>query len=208
MNRFETKKILASIDMIYSNFQVENSELMADTWHRFLQKYEYADISAALEEYVENANSAYAPNVSQLIGIVKKRKTIPVKLSFLNSAEAWSLVRIALQNSTYNSENEFNHLPKMVQRAVGSANQLQAWATDDEYNEGVISSNFKRAYEAVCNAELKYMELTEKQKQGLEKLEDRLMNGEDLREIIAARTASKPEKAIETSSRDILSTKE
>ena len=194
MTKFEVKKILASIDMIYSNFQVENSELMADTWHRFLQKYEYADISAALEEYVENANSAYAPNVSQL--------------SFLNSAEAWSLVRIALQNSTYNSEHEFNHLPKMVQRAVGSANQLQAWATDDEYNEGVISSNFKRAYEAVCNAELKYMELTEKQKQGLEKLENRLMNGEDLREIIAARTVSKPEKAIETTSADILSAEE
>lgn len=101
-----------------------------------------------------------------------------------DSSEAWAAVRNALQNSAYNSTAEFNALPRMVQKAVGSANQLHTWAVDKDYNESVISSVFKKSYDIICQRELAYMELSPQQKKGVEKLSGRLASGEDLREII------------------------
>lgn len=187
MNRIEVQKILMEIEVIYPNFKngITNPTALIDIWHKFLQKYEYADISTALIEFVETSNNSFAPSISQLIGIVKKHKDIPIKISLLGAAEAWGMVRKALQNSAYNCEVEFEKLPKLVQKAVGSANQLQAWATDEDYNEGVISSVFKRNYEEVCNKEMQYTKLTPQQRAGVDQLKDRLNRGEELRDIVS-----------------------
>lgn len=189
MNALEIRKILASIDIIYPNFRVDDVNLTADTWLKFLKNYEYGDVSAALGEYVETSNSAYPPSVSQLIGLVKKHTTIPIKLSLLSASEAWAIVRRGIQNGAYGSVEEFNKFPKLIQRAVGSANQLQAWATDPDYNESVISSIFQRNYEAICERELKFTELTEKQMAGVEKLQERMNRGEELRDIVSKTAA-------------------
>ena len=44
------------------------------------------------------------------------------------------------------AEEEFAKLPPIVQKAVGQPSQLRAWATDEEYDESVVSSNFMRSY--------------------------------------------------------------
>ena len=185
MNRIEVQKILMEIEVIYPNFKngITNPTALIDIWHKFLQKYEYADISAALIEFVETSNNSFAPSISQLIGIVKKHKDIPVKICLLGSAEAWDLVRKALQSSAYNSAAEFEKLPKLIQKAVGSANQLHIWAIDSDYNEGVISSVFKRNYEEVCNKEMQYRDLTPEQKQGVDLIRNQIMNGTELKDI-------------------------
>lgn len=185
MNRLEIKKLLACLEMTYSNFNVEDEKrtFMVDTWLNFLGKYQYTDVSAALTEYIETSNSSFAPSVSQLIGIVKKHKDIPIKICLLGAAEAWGMVRKALQNSTYNCEEEFKKLPKLVQKAIGSANQLQVWAMDDEYNEGVTSSVFKKNYEQICQQELKFNELTDQQKTGVNTVRQQLLEGAELSEI-------------------------
>lgn len=76
MNRIEVQKILMEIEVIYPNFKngVTNPTALIDIWHKFLQKYEYADVSTALGEYIESSNSSFAPSVSQLIGLVKKKR--------------------------------------------------------------------------------------------------------------------------------------
>lgn len=185
MNRIEVQKILMEIEVIYPNFKngITNPTALIDIWHKFLQKYDYADISTALIEFVETSNNSFAPSISQLIGIVKKHKDIPIKISLLGAAEAWGMVRKALQNSAYNCEAEFEKLPKLIQKAVGSANQLQVWATDEDYNEGVISSVFKRNYEEVCNKEMQYRELTPEQKQGVDSIRQQILDGKDLNDI-------------------------
>ena len=187
MNRLEIQKLLAGMEMLFANFRVEDERktAMIDTWLGFLEQYDYADVKSALMEYVETSNSSFAPSMPQLIGIIKKHKVIPVKLSFLEPAEAWALVRTALQRSAYESEAQFQKLPKMVQKAVGSANQLHVWATDDEYNEGVIASNFKANYKGVCERELQYKDLTAHQREGVENLRNRLNAGEDLQKLLA-----------------------
>ena len=52
---------------------------------------------------------------------------------------------------------EFEKLPGTVKRAVGSPEQLRAWALDCSYNESVVSSQFMRTYriESARKIELK-----------------------------------------------------
>lgn len=191
MNRLEVQKVLATVSMIYPNFVIEEAKrtVTVDTWFRFLQNYDYTDVSAAIGEYVETSNSSFAPNLSQIIGIVKKHQDIPVRLSFLEPAEAWALVRKALENSAYDSEAQFATLPQMVRRAVGTSKQLFTWATDPNYNEGVISSNFKSNYKEVCDRELAYNDLNTRQRQGVDEIRQRLIDGERLCDIEVKNTA-------------------
>ena len=61
--------------------------------------------------------------------------------------EAWGLVKNAIRNSTYNSVEEFEKLPKAVQLTLGSPSVLKEWAMSEENGmEKVVASNFMRAY--------------------------------------------------------------
>ena len=68
--------------------------------------------------------------------------------------EAWALVSRALRNGYYGANEEFEKLPPLVQKAVGSPGNLRNWAqTDAKSIENVIQSNFMRAYKTVVNRE-------------------------------------------------------
>ena len=68
--------------------------------------------------------------------------------------EAWSLVSKAIRNSSYNSVEEFVKLPLLVQRAVGTPDNLRNWAVSDcQTIESVIQSNFLRTYRTVVKRE-------------------------------------------------------
>ena len=68
--------------------------------------------------------------------------------------EAWSLVSKALRNGYYGAAEEFNNLPPLVQKAVGSPDNLRNWSqTDVKAIETVIQSNFMRSYVAIVKRE-------------------------------------------------------
>ena len=52
----------------------------------------------------------------------------------------------ALQNSTYHEVESYNKLPLIIQKAVGSPNNLHIIATDENFNEEVVKSNFLNMY--------------------------------------------------------------
>lgn len=72
----------------------------------------------------------------------------------MSDMEAWGLVSKAIRNSAYHAQEEFEKLPEVVQKSIGTSQQLYNWATDEEYNEGVIQSNFLRSYR-VCQQRAK-----------------------------------------------------
>ena len=68
--------------------------------------------------------------------------------------QAWGLVRKAINNSGYHSEEEFAKLPPLVQKAVGTPGQLKQWGMSDiESIETVAQSNFMRTNRAVAKRE-------------------------------------------------------
>ena len=67
----------------------------------------------------------------------------------LNEQEAWYLVLQAMRNSYYGAEKEFDALPELVKKAVGSPGNLREWGQTTGDSIMVIQSQFQRTYRQV-----------------------------------------------------------
>ena len=142
MTETEVRKLLAMTQAIYPNYNPPSREAAVNAWLMCLSEYDNNVVMAAFKAYMTTNTSGFAPAPGQLIEILQTL-TQP---SELNELEAWSLVRKALSDSSYNSVERFQELPPMVQKAVGTPQQLKIWACDSEFNENVVSSNFIKTY--------------------------------------------------------------
>lgn len=176
MTRDETQRILAVIAATYPNFKPENKTQLVDTWHWILEEYNYQDINLALKTFVMSSQSAFAPSVSELIGLVNKAN----EPQYTEEGEAWAMVYKAICNSSYNSATEFAKLPEMIQKAVGSADQLREWATDTDFNHSVESSNFKRQYRQLVEKDKEYQRMPIEMKQRIEQKGMVLIGNKDM----------------------------
>ena len=150
MTRDETVKIIRIMCDCYPNYKPSNLSETVDVWNMMLEEYSYSQISIALKTYVHSDTSGFAPSIGQLINKLHEVQS-PQEL---NEMEAWLLVSKALRNGTYGAVEEFNKLPPLVQKAVGSPDNLRNWAqTDSESIENVVQSNFIKTYRAVVNRE-------------------------------------------------------
>lgn len=140
----------------YPNYKPSNLSETVDVWNMMLEEYNYNQISMALKAYVHSDTSGFAPSIGQLINKLHEVQA-PQEL---NEMEAWLLVGKALRNGTYGAVEEFNKLPPLVQKAVGSPDNLRNWAqTDSESIENVVQSNFMRTYRIVVNRAKEYQKM-------------------------------------------------
>lgn len=142
MTEKEVRQLLAMTQAVYPNYNPPSREAAVNTWLMCLSEYDNNVVMAAFKAYMTTNASGFAPAPGQLIEILQTL-TQP---SELNELEAWSIVRKALRNCGYNSEQEFAKLPTVVQKTVGTPQQLKIWACDSEFNENVVSSNFIKTY--------------------------------------------------------------
>lgn len=156
MTREETVKIIRIICGSFSNFKPSDLSETVDIWNMMLDEYTYNQIAGALKSYILSDSTGFAPSIGQLIA---KVKTIEEPAQ-LNETEAWGLVSKAIRNGYYGAVEEFSKLPPLVQKAVGTPDNLRNWSqTNLESVETVIQSNFLRAYrvEAQRAAEISKM---------------------------------------------------
>lgn len=151
MNRSETKEVVMAIYNLYPNWKPSDLSFTVDTWNVFLSEYDKKEVQVALATYVKSNTSGFAPSVGQLIQLLPS--LIKKEESLLNEAEAWCLVRKAIRKSSYYADEEFQKLPSEIQKAVGSPANLRIIACNEDYNEEVESSNFKRVYRTVLARE-------------------------------------------------------
>ena len=150
MTRDETKKILMMVQASYPNFNPPDKTVTINTWFLLLKDNEYLAIEQALRTYITTDTSGFAPNIGQLLDKLYAIQS-PQEL---NEMEAWSLVSKALRNGYYGAVEEFDKLPPLVQKAVGSPDNLRNWSqTDVKAIETVIQSNFMRSYAAIVKRE-------------------------------------------------------
>lgn len=156
MTREETVKIIRIICGSFPNFKPSDLSETVDIWNMMLDEYTYNQIAGALKSYILSDSTGFAPSIGQLIA---KVKTIEEPAQ-LNETEAWGLVSKAIRNGYYGAVEEFSKLPPLVQKAVGTPDNLRNWSqTNLESVETVIQSNFLRAYrvEAQRAAEISKM---------------------------------------------------
>lgn len=148
MTKDEVKRLLMTTQAIYPHYKIEDPQITLDAWSMILEDQDANMIFAALKHYARTNKTGFAPGAGQLIQIA-------YDLSHgasgqLSPSEAWVMVYRALCRGNYHAEEEFERFPEEVKSAVGSPAQLRAWACDSSFNEGVASSNFRKAYERVC----------------------------------------------------------
>lgn len=150
MTETEVRKLLAMTQAVYPNYNPPSREAAVNAWLMCLSEYDNNAVMAAFKAYITTDTSGFAPSIGQLLD---KLHTIQNPQE-LNEMEAWSLVSKALRNGYYGAAEEFNNLPPLVQKAVGSPDNLRNWSqTDTNSIENVVQSNFMRSYRLVVNRE-------------------------------------------------------
>lgn len=145
MTREETQNLLAMMQAAYPNYNPQDKTATINVWWRTLSDCDWKSVEVAFLIYVRENTSGFAPSPGQIIEKIQML-TVPEEM---NEMEAWALVSKAIRRSGYSSQSEFDKLPETVQKAVGSPNQLYAWAIDSDYNESVVSSHFVKCYRTI-----------------------------------------------------------
>lgn len=150
MTRDETIKLLMVIQSAYPNFKPPDKTVAVDTWYTMLKDMDYNVVQMGLRAYITSDTSGFAPSIGQLINTIYLTQN-PQEL---NEMEAWALVSKALRNGYYGAVEEFDNLPPLVRKAVGTPDNLRNWSqTNTESVENVIQSNFMRSYRTVVKRE-------------------------------------------------------
>ena len=144
MQRDEMRECLKLIQANYENWHPSDMGVTLNLWTESFKDDPAEEVRAAIWAIIQTSTSDFAPKVGQV-----REKMMSLKSNEPTDAEAWVKVYNALCNSNYHAESAFRALPPDVQRAVGGADQLRAWAVMDEQALSVAESNFKRTYRAV-----------------------------------------------------------
>lgn len=176
------EEIVSVLKVISETYDVQFTELSMEVWFNSLKDFDIKDVQKATWQYVRIGH--YKPKPADIIDLIVSNN-VPQQPEEMSAQEAWSLVYKAICNSAYNSITEFEKLPEMAQKAVGSADNLRSYALDYDFNIGVAQSNFLKAYntlmerkkndyalkiEAVKRGDLTIAQLVES---AVEKMDDR-----------------------------------
>jgi hypothetical protein len=167
MTREETKAMLAVLKAGYPNFYKElkkpDAEQIIDLWATM-----FADnLAPIVIEAVKSlmCTLKYPPTIAD----VKEKIALITQPAQLTEMEAWNTVRRAM--SYYNAQASFDNLPPILQKLVGSPNQLREWAImEADVVDSVIQSNFMRSYKARVQSEKELTALPESTKDLMQQL--------------------------------------
>lgn len=160
MDRIETLAIMKVLQAAYPNFYKGMTKGAADDivdlWATMFADDPVEVVAVAVKGHIASDAKGFPPHIGAIkeaIGKLKRPKT-------MTEQEAWNVVKNATRNGLYGSKEEFEKLPPLLQKLVGSASQLREWAMmDSETLNSVVGSNFQRSY--------KVMEAREKERLAL-----------------------------------------
>ena len=156
MTRDEFKILVKGMKAAYTTPSFIPDKDAFEIWYGLLSDIPYEVASAATKSYMMTETKIPAP------ADIRNKAMMLSKNNELNEIEAWTLVSKALGNGYYGAEKEFEKLPPIVQKAVGSPEQLRMWATTDNKSiETVVASNFMRTYKAEVKRAEEYASLPE-----------------------------------------------
>lgn len=145
MTKDEFKILVKGMKAVYAQptFIPDNDAF--NIWYELLKDIDYKTCAVAVQTYM--STEKFPPTIAD----IREKAANNAKVNELSEAEAWDKVRNAISRSAYYADYEYMNLPDDIKRAVGSPSQLRIWATDTEFNDSVIQSNFLRSYRAVKN---------------------------------------------------------
>ena len=164
MTRQEALAVLAILKTayptFYKNYSKEDVNAAVDLWATMFSDEPVSIITEAVKSLI--CTLKYPPTIAdakEKIAIIMQSQK-----QTMTEMEAWQRVKVAI--SYYNASENFAELPPILQKIVGSPNQLREWALMDvETVNSVIQSNFMRSYKAKVSQEKEYAMLPSSTKQ-------------------------------------------
>jgi hypothetical protein len=81
------------------------------------------------------------------IADVKEKIALVTQPQRMTEMEAWGKVLAAIQSANYYAQENYDSLPPIIQKIVGSPSQLREWALmESDTVNSVIQSNFMRSF--------------------------------------------------------------
>lgn len=162
MTRQEALAVMAMLKTayptFYKNYSKEDINEAVNLWATMFSEETIQVVTEAIKALI--CTLKYPPTIAD----VKEKIHLLTQPQGMSELEAWNTVRRAI--SYYDAQENYNSLPPMLQRLVGSPNQLREWALmDSEVVNSVIQSNFMRSYKAKVVQEKEYAMLPESTKQ-------------------------------------------
>lgn len=166
MTRDDTLDLLSILKAAYPNFYRDMTRKDADQvvslWSEMFKDEPVEVVALAVKAHIATDKKGFPPH----IGAIKDAIVKIQQPNEMTELEAWGLVQKALRNGYYGAQEEFDKLPPVVQRLVGSPNQLREWAQmDSETVSSVVASNFQRSYKARAANERELLALPSEVKQ-------------------------------------------
>ena len=149
MKKEETKQILQILKLNYpnsfTNLSKQDSHDFLEMWHEAFKDDDVKIVALAVKSIIYTDTREFYPNIAQ----VKKEMYKLLNHDKLNEFDAWAIVLKALEESRWESVEEFNKLPDEIKEVVISPKQLEEWAwLEVDTLNGVVASNFYKAYRA------------------------------------------------------------
>lgn len=162
MTRQEALAVMAMLKTAYPNFykdlSKEDINAAVNLWATMFSEESIQVVTEAIKALM--CTLKYPPTIAD----VKEKIAMITQPPTMTEMEAWEQVRRAI--SFYDAQENYNSLPPMLRRLVGSPNQLREWAVMDvETVNSVIQSNFMRSYKAKVAQEKEYAMLPSSTKQ-------------------------------------------
>lgn len=142
-------QLMAVIKEFYPTFHkdktIEQAKTSARLWYEMFKEDDGNQVLAAVKAFIATDIKGFPPSVGQI-----KQRLVQVHApDMLDESQAWALVAKAIKRSAYHAQAEYDKLPPIIQKVIGSASMLHAWAlTSGDELQTVVASNFQRAYRA------------------------------------------------------------
>lgn len=162
MTRQETGIIMDILATAYPRFyagsDAPDARKTVNLWAEMFAGDDVRVVAAAVKSVIESDEKGFPPTIGQ----VKGKMRMICAPDELSEAEAWALVAKAIRNGSYGAKEEFEKLPPLIRRIVGSPNQLRDWSQmDSDAVHSVVASNFQRSYRAKAAREKEIQALPE-----------------------------------------------
>ncbi len=133
MNLQETSSLLLILRTAYPNFYrnmtKEEASATIKLWHTMFENDDFELVKFAVYKLIET-HSGFPPDIA---GVKEKlRELISAVTGEPTDEELWQILKKALSNGYYGAVEEFNKLPPVVQRYLGSPSGLRDLALVDE----------------------------------------------------------------------------
>lgn len=156
----ETLSIMAVLKAAYPNFYRDmkrsEAEGIVSLWTEMFKDEPAEIVAVAVKAHIVNDKKGFPPHIGAIKEAILKIK----RPDEMTEMEAWALVDKATRNAKYGAREEFEKLPPLIQRLVGSPNQLREWAMmESDKVASIVSSNFQRSFRARATSEREFLAL-------------------------------------------------